>query len=87
MQNHGGVYRSDDGGVTWDSIEKGLPANFGFPVVVHPRDPDTVYLFPLERQRRALPGRRGSAGSGAARTPATPGRPSTRACPRTSTSA
>ena len=47
MQNHGGVYRSDDGGVTWDSIEKGLPANFGFPVVVHPHDPDTVYLFPL----------------------------------------
>ncbi len=47
MQNHGGVYRSDDGGVTWDSIEKGLPANFGFPVVVHPHDPDTVYVFPL----------------------------------------
>jgi photosystem II stability/assembly factor-like uncharacterized protein len=47
MQNHGGVYRSDDGGVTWQSIEKGLPANFGFPVVVHPHDPDTVYVFPL----------------------------------------
>jgi photosystem II stability/assembly factor-like uncharacterized protein len=47
MQNHGGVYRSDDGGTTWQSIEKGLPANFGFPVVVHPHDPDTVYLFPL----------------------------------------
>ena len=47
MQNHGGVYRSDDGGVTWDSIEEGLPANFGFPVMVHPHDPDTVYVFPL----------------------------------------
>lgn len=47
MQNHGGVYRSDDGGTTWQSIEQGLPANFGFPVVVHPHDPDTVYLFPL----------------------------------------
>jgi photosystem II stability/assembly factor-like uncharacterized protein len=47
MQNHGGVYRSDDGGSTWQSIEEGLPANFGFPVVVHPHDPDTVYLFPL----------------------------------------
>ena len=30
MQNHGGVYRSDDGGTTWNSIEQGLPANFGF---------------------------------------------------------
>ncbi len=47
MQNHGGVYRSDDGGHTWDSIEAGLPANFGFPVVVHPHQPDTVYVFPL----------------------------------------
>jgi photosystem II stability/assembly factor-like uncharacterized protein len=47
MQNHGGVYRSDDGGVTWNSIEQGLPSNFGFPVVVHPHDPDTVYYFPL----------------------------------------
>ncbi len=47
MQNHGGVYRSDDGGQTWDSIEQGLPANFGFPVVVHPHEPDTVFVFPL----------------------------------------
>ncbi|HET8602625.1 MAG TPA: exo-alpha-sialidase [Marmoricola sp.] len=47
MQNHGGVYRSDDGGRTWDSIEEGLPANFGFPVVVHPHEPDTVFVFPL----------------------------------------
>lgn len=47
MQNHGGVYRSIDGGVTWDSIEKGLPNNFGFPVVVHPHEPATIYVFPL----------------------------------------
>lgn len=46
-QNHGGVYRSDDEGETWTSIAEGLPADFGFPVVVHPGDPDTLYLFPL----------------------------------------
>jgi hypothetical protein len=46
MQNHGGVYRSDDGG-SWESIADGLPSDFGFPVVVHPHDPDTVYVFPL----------------------------------------
>lgn len=47
LQNHGGVYRSDDEGGSWTSIADGLPADFGFPVVVHPHEPDTVYLFPL----------------------------------------
>lgn len=47
MQNHGGVYRSDDHGAIWKSIADGLPADFGFPIVVHPHDPDTVYVFPL----------------------------------------
>jgi photosystem II stability/assembly factor-like uncharacterized protein len=47
QQNHCGMYRSDDGGVRWESIEDGLPSSFGFPVAVHPRDPDTVYLVPL----------------------------------------
>ncbi len=46
-QNHGGVYRSDDEGGSWTSIADGLPADFGFPVVVHPHEPDTVYVFPL----------------------------------------
>ncbi len=46
-QNHGGVYRSDDEGGSWQSIAEGLPSDFGFPVVVDPHDPDTVYVFPL----------------------------------------
>lgn len=46
-QNHGGVYRSDDGGEVWKSIADGLPADFGFPIAVHPHDPDTVYVVPL----------------------------------------
>jgi photosystem II stability/assembly factor-like uncharacterized protein len=46
-QNHGGVYRSDNGGDQWTSIADGLPADFGFPIVVHPRKPDTVFVFPL----------------------------------------
>lgn len=48
IQNHGGVYRSDDHGASWTSIADGLPADFGFPIVVHPHDPDTVYVFPLD---------------------------------------
>ncbi len=47
LQNHGGVYRSDDEGGTWKSIADGLPSEFGFPIVVDPRDPDTVSVFPL----------------------------------------
>jgi hypothetical protein len=71
MQNHGGwaewdgpggrrpdigVLRSDDHGHTWRSISKGLPSDFGFPIVVHPDDPDTVYVMPLEPPTRACPG-------------------------------
>jgi hypothetical protein len=47
LQNHGGVYRSDDGGNSWVDIAPGLPAEFGFPIVVHPHEPDTVFVFPL----------------------------------------
>ncbi len=47
QQNHCGMYRSDDGGRHWDSIEAGLPSSFGFPAAVHPRDPATLYLLPL----------------------------------------
>jgi photosystem II stability/assembly factor-like uncharacterized protein len=47
QQNHCGMYRSDDGGRHWDSIEAGLPSSFGFPAAVHPRDPATLYLVPL----------------------------------------
>lgn len=64
MQNHGGfpdhpgigVLRSDDHGHTWHSIAEGLPSDFGFPIVVHPHDPDTVYVVPLEPATRTCPG-------------------------------
>jgi photosystem II stability/assembly factor-like uncharacterized protein len=47
QQNHCGMYRSDDGGRSWESIEEGLPSSFGFPAAVHPRDPDGLFLIPL----------------------------------------
>ena len=31
QQNHCGMYRSEDGGRRWESIEAGLPSTFGFP--------------------------------------------------------
>lgn len=60
QQNHSGVYRSRDAGETWESISEGLPSRFGFPMAVHPRDPETVYVFPLDAddQTRTAPGGR-----------------------------
>ena len=41
------MYRSSDGGTRWESIENGLPSSFGFAAATHPRDPETLYLLPL----------------------------------------
>ncbi len=47
LQNHGGVYRSDDGGDSWRDIAPGLPSEFGFAMVTHPRAANTAYTFPI----------------------------------------
>ena len=47
QQNHHGVWRSSDGGRSWDDINAGLPSTFGFPLQVHPRDADTIWTLPL----------------------------------------
>ena len=47
QQNHHGVWRSADGGRSWDDITQGLPSTFGFPIGVHPRDPETIWTLPL----------------------------------------
>jgi hypothetical protein len=47
LQHHFGVYRSDDFGSSWQDIGSPLPSDFGFPIVVHPTRPDTVYVLPL----------------------------------------
>ncbi len=52
QQNHCGVYRSSDGGRQWEEITAGLPSQFGFPMVAHPRDPGTVWTIPLNGDDR-----------------------------------
>ncbi|MEX0347442.1 MAG: WD40/YVTN/BNR-like repeat-containing protein [Rhizobiaceae bacterium] len=47
QQNHLGVWRSSDGGRSWDDLTDGLPSTFGFPIRVHPRDPQTIWTIPL----------------------------------------
>ena len=55
LQNHHGVYRTDDGGAHWQSIADGLPSDFGFPIVIDPHDRDTVYVFPLVADSTRIP--------------------------------
>lgn len=55
LQNHHGVYRTIDGGGSWQSIADGLPSDFGFPIAVHPHRPDVVYAFPLDADMRRYP--------------------------------
>lgn len=50
LQNHWGLYRSDDCGEHWTDIGNGVPSDFGFPVVIHPRNPDCVYAVPVESE-------------------------------------
>jgi photosystem II stability/assembly factor-like uncharacterized protein len=48
LQNHWGLYRSDNHAESWTDIANGVPSDFGFPVVMHPRNPDCVYIVPVE---------------------------------------
>ena len=55
QQNHRGVWRSADGGRSWDDITPGLPSTFGFPICVHPRDPRSIWTIPLNDDYGRLP--------------------------------
>jgi serine/threonine protein kinase len=48
LQNHWGLYRSDDCAESWTDIANGVPSDFGFALAVHPKNPDWVYAIPVE---------------------------------------
>lgn len=51
QQNHCGIYRLDRPATTWVRIGKSMPkktGDIGFPMVVHPRDDDTAWVFPMD---------------------------------------
>ena len=55
QQNHCGVYRSDDHGENWIDIGEGkLPSRFGFPIAVHPHQPETIYIVLEESDQYRL---------------------------------
>jgi hypothetical protein len=48
LQNHWGLYRSDDKAEMWQDVANGVPSDFGFAMVMHPHNPDGVYILPVE---------------------------------------
>jgi photosystem II stability/assembly factor-like uncharacterized protein len=51
QQNHCGIYRIDRPSNEWTRIGKRMPkqvGDIGFPMVVHPRDADTVWVLPMD---------------------------------------
>jgi hypothetical protein len=48
LQNHWGLYRSDDSAENWTDIANGVPSDFGFAMVAHPKNPDCAYVVPVE---------------------------------------
>ena len=55
MQKHWDVMRSDNGGDSWHEISGNLPSDFGFPVSVHPHEPDTIYVVPITSDSEHFP--------------------------------
>ena len=57
LQNHWGLYRSDDWGDSWNDVANGVPSDFGFAIQSHPHEPDTVYAIPIQSDEfRVVPG-------------------------------
>ena len=53
QQNHCGIYRIDRPAKRWTRVGKNMPekvGDIGFPMVVHPRDADTAWVFPMDGQ-------------------------------------
>ncbi|MBU6428670.1 MAG: glycosyl hydrolase [Cyanobacteria bacterium REEB65] len=51
QQNHCGIYKLDRPGDTWERVGDNMPeevGDIGFPIVLHPKDPDTAWVFPMD---------------------------------------
>jgi photosystem II stability/assembly factor-like uncharacterized protein len=51
QQNHCGIYRLDRAANRWIRIGERMPkkiGDIGFPMVLHPRDPKTAWVFPMD---------------------------------------
>ena len=51
QQEHCGIYRLERPSDRWERIGEKMPrsvGDIGFPMVLHPRDPKTVWVFPMD---------------------------------------
>jgi hypothetical protein len=55
VQHHNGIFVSSDEGRTFEEITGVQPSTFGFPVVVHPEDPDTAWFVPEIKDEKRIP--------------------------------
>lgn len=54
-QHHCGIYRSGDGGRSWQSLGTPAPSAFGFAVVAHPSDPQCAWFAPAHSDQQRMP--------------------------------
>jgi hypothetical protein len=55
VQHHNGIFVPSDEGRTFSEIVGVEPSVFGFPVVVHPKEPDTAWFVPEIKDERRIP--------------------------------
>jgi hypothetical protein len=55
VQHHNGIFVSSDEGQNFTEIKGVEPSVFGFPVVVHPNDPDTAWFVPEIKDEKRVP--------------------------------
>ena len=54
-QHHNGIWRSGNGGTTWERIRSMPGSGFGFAVAVHPTDPNTAWFAPAKADQCRVP--------------------------------
>jgi hypothetical protein len=55
MQKHWDVMRSNDAAESWEEVSGNLPSDFGFPIDVHPHEPETIYVVPIKSDSEHIP--------------------------------
>ncbi|MBS0243842.1 MAG: exo-alpha-sialidase, partial [Proteobacteria bacterium] len=55
VQHHNGIFVSSDEAKTFAEIKGVEPSVFGFPVAVHPTEPDTAWFVPEIKDEKRIP--------------------------------
>jgi photosystem II stability/assembly factor-like uncharacterized protein len=54
-QHHCGIWRSTDGGMSWQELSAAPQSNFGFAVAAHAGDPNTAWFVPAKADQCRIP--------------------------------